>query len=109
MNEPQDWGIVNGDAARLEEFMAFYESEPLSRVERAAMAELVLASANERLEADRSADLDAVARLLPRIAGDAVWEYDYWRGLDDAAFPVAEWLRRHPLRTSGGRSPRAGA
>jgi hypothetical protein len=58
------------------------------------MAGLVLASANERLEADRGADLDAIARLLPRIASDAEWEYDYWRRLDGPAFPLGEWLRR---------------
>ena len=51
MNEPQDWGIVNGDAARLDEFIEFYESQPLSSVQCCAMAGLVLASANERLEA----------------------------------------------------------
>jgi hypothetical protein len=97
MNEPQDWGIVNGDAARLDEFVAFYESQPLSSVQRGAMASLVLASANERLQADLAADLDVVARLLSRLAADAEWEYDYWRGLDGAAFPLADWLRRHPL------------
>lgn len=96
MNEPQDWGIVNGDAARLDEFIECYESEPLSPVQRGAMAGLVLASANERLEADRAADLDAVVRLLPRLAADADWEYTYWRGLDGAAFPLADWLKRHP-------------
>jgi hypothetical protein len=97
MNEAQDWGIVNGDAARLDEFVEFYESQPLSPVQRGAMASLALASANERLEADLTADLDVLARVLPRIASDAVWEYDYWRGLDGATFPLADWLRRHPL------------
>jgi hypothetical protein len=97
MNEPQDWGIVNGDPARLDDFVEFYESQPLSSVQRAAMVGLVLASANARLQADRAADLDVVARLLPRFAADAEWEYDYWRGLDGAAFPLAEWLRCHPL------------
>ena len=57
MHEPQDWGIVNGSHERFEEFQRIYASEPLTDVERAAMAELVLSSANERLVADRHAEL----------------------------------------------------
>lgn len=96
MNEPQDWGIVNADSGRLEEFVHIYESEPLTRVERSAMAALVLASANERLEDDPQADLAQVASVLPRIELDAAWELEYWRGLDGEKFPVGGWLRGRP-------------
>ena len=92
-NEPQDWGIVNADSERLEEFVSVYESESLTHVARGAMAALVLASSNERLEAQPHAELRRIASLLPRIAVDAAWELDYWRGLDGEDFPLARWLR----------------
>ena len=60
------------------------------------MAELVLASANERLNEDPAAELAELARLLPRIAQDADWELDYWRELDPASFRMSGWLKRHP-------------
>jgi hypothetical protein len=93
MDEQQDWGIVNGDGRRSDEFIRVYHSEPLTAVQRVAMAQLLLASANERLAADPDADLGDFADLLPRIVADADWEYHYWRGLTGDEFPVAAWLR----------------
>lgn len=48
----QDWGIVNADGERLEQFAAFYASTPLSWVQGGAMVELLLASGDERLRDD---------------------------------------------------------
>jgi hypothetical protein len=91
----QDWGIINADASRLDEFVRVYTTEPLTRYQRWAMAELVLASANELLCADPQADLGLVATLLPTISADARPELDYWRRLvGDDEFPLGTWLRR---------------
>lgn len=74
-------------------FTQIYEAEPLTPVERGAVAALLLASANERLITNARADLQVLAQLLPRIAADAEWELDYWRRVDTGAFPLAAWLR----------------
>jgi hypothetical protein len=94
MNEGQDWGIVNGSSERYDEFLRIYSTGDLHTIERSAMAELVLASANERLVEDRAARLEELAELLPRIARDASWDLDYWRGLDPSSFPLTAWLHR---------------
>jgi hypothetical protein len=80
-NEQQDWGIINADASRLDEFIRVYTTDPLSSYQRHAMAELVLASANQLLCADPQADLGLVATLLPKISADARPEIEYWRSL----------------------------
>jgi hypothetical protein len=85
-------GITNSDAARLDEFLEHYENQPLTSTQGGAMGRLLLASANERLESEPAANLDGVARVLPRIVADAPWEHDYWRGLDGS--PLADWLRQ---------------
>ena len=48
----QDWGICNSDPLRIEEFLSFYESNaPDSPWESEALADLLLQSLNEALEA----------------------------------------------------------
>jgi hypothetical protein len=94
-NEQQDWGIINADASRLDEFIRIYTTDPLSSYQRYAMAALVLASANELLCADPQADLGLVPALLPTISADAQPEIDYWRTLvSDNEFPLGTWLRQ---------------
>jgi hypothetical protein len=94
-NEQQDWGIINADASRLDEFIRVYTTDPLTSYQRYAMAELVLASANELLCADPQADLALVATLLPTISSDARPEIEYWRSLvDDDEVPLGAWLRQ---------------
>src|SRR4051812_13377767 len=95
MNEQQDWGIVNGINDRYDEFLRMYATADRNPIERSAVAELVLASANERLVQDRAAGLEGLAELLPRIAQDANWELDSRRRLDPTSFPLSRWLRGH--------------
>jgi hypothetical protein len=78
MNEQQDWGIVNGSSERYDEFLRMYATADLNPIERSAVAELVLASANERLVQDRAAGLEGLAESLPRNAQHASWDLDYW-------------------------------
>ena len=93
--EQQDWGIVNADAHRLVEFIAYYEENAeLSATQRFELGELILASANEHL-ASGSAPMPSVVRpFLMRHRNEFEVHVEYWLSLRDAAeFPVANWLR----------------
>lgn len=92
VDEHQDWGISNASSGRLEEFVTLYAVTP-GDVERRALAELVLASADQRLRIDSSADLHALVLHLPAIARDVPWDLAYWGRLDGDDFPLAAWLR----------------
>jgi hypothetical protein len=91
--EPQDWGIINADARRLSEFIAYYEANPLSETQRFELGELILASANESLLANGSLP-EALLPFLARNRGDLATQLEYWRNLGDGQeFPVGNWLR----------------
>jgi hypothetical protein len=91
--EPQDWGIINADARRLSEFIAYYEATPLSETQRFELGELILASANERLLANESLP-EALRPFLARNLGDLATQLEYWRNLrDDQEFPVSDWIQ----------------
>jgi len=92
-DEPQDWGIVNADAVRLDEFIEVYERPDLVDAERFELVELVLASANEALERDAAADLHRLSQLLPGMRRQAAVTVEYWVRLDADEFPIARWLR----------------
>ena len=93
-DDSQDWGIINADPERLEEFAALFESEELSSTERYEVSDLVLASANERLLIDPSDDLAIVERLLGALEEVAELHVSYWRRLEDPEeFPLGHWLR----------------
>ena len=94
-DEPQDWGIVNADGDRLEEFVDCFESTKLSPTQRFHLAELVLASANERLLAGNRLDTARLRRLCGEEPVAFKVHLDYWRGLaDHPDFPLGRELRR---------------
>jgi hypothetical protein len=94
----QDWGIANGDADRLGEFLDVYACEARTSGERSLMAELLLASANECLTEGATDGLERFAEALARIRADASWEFEYW--LEQGCFPLAAYLRaRLPTET----------
>lgn len=96
--EGQDWGIINADPGRLEEFIDLYETEKLEPSQRFELSELILASANERLvgganETDRG--IQRVLRLVCERWEELGAEVEYWAGLDDSEeFPLAMVLRK---------------
>lgn len=95
LDEPQDWGLVNADAERLDEFAAYLTTPELAPTQVFDMVELLLASANERLIDDPSANVQVVRDALRGHPGAAVVHYDYWTALDDPEeFPLGAWLRR---------------
>jgi hypothetical protein len=92
--EPQDWGLVNADGDRLEEFVAFFRERPLAPTQRFQMAELILASANERLLAGGAVDVDGLLALAADHPAAFGAHVDYWAGTEDEAeFPLGARLR----------------
>jgi hypothetical protein len=95
LDEPQDWGIVNADGERLDEFADYLETGDLAPTQVFDMVELLLASANERLIDDPSADLQVVRYALRGHPTAGAVHYDYWAALDDPKeFPLGAWLRK---------------
>lgn len=92
--EPQDWGIINAVEARLEEFMECFEKHPLSPSARIGLAELVLASANDRLLVGGVIDVEAILRLCEREPDAFSCYLSYWASLGPAEeFPIGPTLR----------------
>lgn len=83
LDEPQDWGIVNADGERLDEFADYLKTHELAPTQVFDMVELLLASANERLIDDPSADLQVVRDSLRGHPTAGAVQYDYWAALDD--------------------------
>lgn len=90
--EAQDWGIVNADATRVEEFVRYYETTRLEETQAYEVFELILASLNaaldEDLEIDRSAWIfvEKLGRVFPA-------QIDYWSSLSESEFPIGKHLR----------------
>ncbi len=95
--EAQDWGIVNADASRLEEFILYYERHPeLDSTQRFELAELILASANELLLEGQASIPMKLRSFLAQHGRDFVPHLEYWRELDDQEeFPLTNWLDEH--------------
>ncbi len=96
VNERQDWGIVNSDPSRVEEFLRFCETEPLTPSQQFAMGELVIASANDALEEGIADDglVDHFERFLASGLHGLPSHVRYWASLDEEEFPIATLLRR---------------
>jgi hypothetical protein len=106
--ERQDWGIINADGQRLSEFMAYYESNPLSATQKVETGALILASANERLLSKESLP-EALLPFLARHWRVLETQLEYWQRLqDDVDFPVGNWFRTN-FRNRGGNSRKGSA
>jgi len=95
--QTQDWGILNSDPDRLEEFVRFYETTDLAPTQRYELGDLVLASANDALvkqELDENR-LQELAAFIARNRASLQTRIDYWAGLaGDSEFPIAGALKR---------------
>jgi hypothetical protein len=98
----QDWGIINADAERLDEFIAFFKDKKLVNSERVDMLGLILASANELLLKSPDDGLVEMDELLHAYPAVATVHVEYWKSLDDADFPLGAWLRSHGHGSSSG-------
>jgi hypothetical protein len=95
--EEQDWGIINADGNRLEEFVAVYGSRPLSVEMRYQIFELILASANDALEKKQqdSKAIEVFQDFLRSHGKDFPEQVSYWAGLKNSdQFPLGEVLRK---------------
>jgi len=95
--QTQDWGILNSDPDRLEEFVHFYETADLAPTQRYELGALVLASANDALvkqdlDENRLQQLEA---FIARNRASLQTHIDYWAGLArELEFPIAGVLKR---------------
>lgn len=93
--EPQDWGITNADGNRLEEFLVFFRQEGLQPTQRFELADLILASANERLLDGLDVEIDSLMALVREHEEAFAHHVEYWTGLaDEKEFPLSRVLRR---------------
>jgi hypothetical protein len=88
----QDWGIVNSDARRLEEFIQFFQDHDLHPAPRWELTELILASAEDRLAEEPDADLSVVSAWLAQHPDPETrrWHVEYWSRRNETALP--DWL-----------------
>lgn len=92
--EPQDWGLINADGNRLDEFVACFVDWGLEDTQRFELAELILASANDRLLLGLSLDLQLLIGLAEREKAAFDHHIEYWLGLfADKEFPLSDVLR----------------
>jgi hypothetical protein len=99
--EEQDWGIINADGQKLNEFVRLYHEPDLTEKMRYQVFELILASANDAL--DREIDCQATTTTIERFVDDHSADFprqvSYWAGLtDDDEFPLAAILRQSKKR-----------
>ena len=95
----QDWGIANADPSRIDEFLSFYEAGgPGSSIECEALAELLLQSINEALEANILTDTQRERALafLQSHSHEFPRQVSYWGALVPSqtdTWPVIVLLR----------------
>lgn len=92
--EPQDWGIANANPDRLEEFITYFRSQKLLPTQQFEMAELILASANERLLSGDEVIPKELLALSDEFPAAFEQHIGYWTALaDKLEFPLAIALR----------------
>jgi hypothetical protein len=103
--EAQDWGIVNADATRAEEFIRYYEGTRLEKTQAYEVFELILASLNAALEEELEVG-HIIQEFVAKHRNDFPAQVDYWSSLTGAEFPIGESLRQ--LLTEGLNRPQNG-
>jgi len=94
--ESQDWGIINADSNRFEEFLLFYENNPdLHITQKYHLFELIIASYNEALIEDtvEFKKLDDFKRFLLKYKDVHNELIEYWTSLNASdEFPIVRVL-----------------
>lgn len=93
--ESQDWGIANASPDRLLEFIEFFEQhQPQDPWDQEALAELILASADEALRRGslEPQESDRTVAFLRRNAATFPHQIQYWSNLPEGEFPVVRLL-----------------
>lgn len=95
--EEQDWGIINADGRRLNEFIDLYVNASLPETTRYQMFELILASANDALEQGIEPDITAntLVAFIDVHECDFPEQVKYWSELsDEVEFPIVKHLEK---------------
>jgi len=95
--EPQDWGIINASAERVEEFMNYLdEKETLQNKIKYHVFELIVASFNEYLLEETCTEKlkTHFIELLARNAENETLQpiINYWKHLNGTDYPVSRFL-----------------
>jgi hypothetical protein len=91
----QDWGICNADPTRVIEFIEFFnQHQPQHPWEREALAELILASADDGFrDGSLSESTKSIAKCFFKDHHQEFpHQWAYWSMLDSREFPVVELL-----------------
>ena len=94
---PQDWGVCNADPDRIEEFIRYFEqSAVIHPWQPEALAELILASADDALSGKGlgAADASLLMRFVRDHRSEFPIEWEHWINLDPTDSPVTEFLRK---------------
>lgn len=94
--ETQDWGIINADPDRAEEFLEFYENNSyLDDKQKFQLCELIIASFNEVMIDGKvsETDLKRLRKFILKVKNSYPEVIEYWTSLDDyEEFPIAKLL-----------------
>jgi hypothetical protein len=94
--EAQDWGIINADAKRVEEFINYFVENTLHKTQQFQLFELIMASYNEAML--ERIDTDALEKVFLEFVSaynnetlDIIGEH--WKSIyDEESFPVGKLL-----------------
>lgn len=96
---PQDWGIINSDPSRVDEFINYLnENSSLSNEIKYQLFELIIASFNDALLEEKSnKDLNnKFVEFLQINANNPVLKLhlDYWKKIEGPEYPVGKYWQR---------------
>jgi hypothetical protein len=95
-SDTQDWGIINADAKRVEEFINYYVKNKLHRTQQYSLFELIIASYNETLL--QKIDTETLNKIFLEFINNYKNEtlngvIEYWKSIyDEDNFPVGKLL-----------------
>jgi hypothetical protein len=94
-SDGQDWGIENSDPNRVMDFLAFYEShKPAHSCECEALADLILQSSQEAIEARHLSDEQqkSVVSFFTKYRAEFPLAAAHWLSLNQTEWAISELL-----------------
>ncbi|HEY9886513.1 MAG TPA: hypothetical protein V6C96_04555 [Vampirovibrionales bacterium] len=96
---PQDWGLINGDAYRVQEFIDYYNKSNIEEGMKHDFFDLILSSFNEFLSQqinDQEVEKQFVKFVEDNKNEEAfLFSFNYWKRLTDKEeFPISSFLKQ---------------
>jgi hypothetical protein len=95
---PQDWGIINADPKRVEEFINYYKNnQSLYSNQKFVIQELIIASFNEAMDEGIVSEAmeTKFVNFLISNKQDLEFHLKYWSSLEDSEeFPISDFLKK---------------